>query len=105
MTFEKSLAEEGANWIAEMVSEDLGGFIPAELVDMIMDIERRLRLEQGDAEMDHESMAALLLPILGEAGVPTHFGGVTEAVLVEVLHWEDEFVAMAGQPRTVRPSR
>ena len=36
MTFDKKLSEEGADWIAEMVSDDLGGFIPAELVDLVI---------------------------------------------------------------------
>ena len=36
--------------------------------------------------------------------VPTQDGAVSEFVVREILHWEDEFRAMAGSPRTVRPS-
>jgi hypothetical protein len=104
MSMDKRIAEEGADWIAEMVSEDLGGFVPAELVDLVMEIEARIRVEHDDAEMDHATMAERLMPFMEEEGVPTQQGGVSTVLLVEILHWEDEFLAMAGQPRTIRAS-
>jgi len=104
MAFDKKLAEEGADWIAEMVSEDLGGFIPAELVDLVMEFEVRIRKERADPEMDHQAMADALMPLIEQEGVPTQTGGVTRDLLVEILHWEDEFLSMAGQPRSVRAS-
>jgi hypothetical protein len=104
MSMDKKLAEEGADWIAEMVSDDLGGFIPAELIDMVMDLEIRIRGEHADPLMDHRTMAGYILPIMEEEGVPTQQGGVTIDLVYEILHWEDEFLAMAGHPRTVRPS-
>ena len=104
MTFDKKLSEEGADWIAEMVSDDLGGFIPAELVDLVMEREVLIREEHGDPLMDHQTMAAKLMPLMEEEGVPTQQGGVTHHLLVEILHWEDEFRSMAGQPRKIRPS-
>lgn len=104
MDFDRKLAEEGADWIAEMVSEDLGGFIPAELIDLVMELEVKLRTEHADPEMDHQAMADLLLPLIEAEGVPTQTGGVSNHLLVEILHWEDEFLAMAGHPRAVRAS-
>ena len=104
MTFDKKLSEEGADWIAEMVSEDLGGFIPAELVDLVMEREVIIRADHGDPLMDHQTMAAKLMPLMEEEGVPTSQGCVTPHLLVEILHWEDEFRSMAGQPRKIRPS-
>ena len=100
----KKLAEEGADWIAEMLSDDLGGFIPAELIDMVMDLEVQIRAEHSDPEMDHRTMAEHMMPLMEAEGVPTQTGGVTVNLLYEILHWEDEFLAMAGHPRTVRPS-
>lgn len=104
MSMDKRIAEEGADWIAEMVSEDLGGFVPAELVDLVMEFEHRVRQETGDEQMGHHAMTERLVLMLEEDGVPVKEGAVTPTVIEEILHWEDEFLAMAGQPRTVRPS-
>ena len=101
MTIDKNIAQEGADWIAEMVSEDLGGFVPSELVDLIMEFEGKVRAE-GDAEMDHQSMVKQLVPMLEEDGVPMKDGAVTPSLIGEILHWEDEFLSMAGRPRNVR---
>lgn len=102
MALDNNIAQEGADWIAEMVSEDLGGFVPSELVDLVMEFEVKVREETGDAAMDHQSMVNRLVPMLEEDGVPMKEGAVTPHLLGEILHWEDEFLAMAGQPRNVR---
>jgi hypothetical protein len=102
VTMDKNLAQEGADWIAEMVSEDLGGFVPSELVDLIMEFELKVRTESDDADMDHQSMVTRLVPLLEEDGVPMKDGAVTPHLVGEILHWEDEFLSMAGNPRTVR---
>ena len=104
MSMEQNLAEEGADWIAEMVSEDLGGFVPSELVDMLMTKEREVRAAEDDPQMDHHTMAAKLIPLFDAEGVSVKEGAVTPMLLEEILHWEDEFLSMAGQPRTVRAS-
>lgn len=102
MTLDKNLAQEGADWIAEMVSEDLGGFVPSELVDLIMEFEEKVRDESGDQQLDHQSMVTKLVPMLEEDGVPMKDGAVTPYLITEILHWEDEFLTMAGQPRIIR---
>ncbi len=104
MSMDEKLAEEGADWIAEMVSDDLGGFVPSELVDMLMLKEREIRAAENDPAIDHHTMAAKLIPLFEAEGVPVKEGAVTPMLLEEILHWEDEFLAMAGQPRTVRAS-
>ncbi len=102
MSLDKKLAEEGADWIAEMVSEDLGGFVPAELIDLIMELEVTVRTEAQDPEMDHQTMTNRLVPLLEREGVPMKEGAVTPHLVGEILHWEDEFRSMAGSPRRVR---
>lgn len=98
------IAEEGANWIAEQVSEELGGFVPAELVDLMMELEHAVRSELGDPDMDHGAMSLQLVDRFEAEGVPIKTGALTREVLLELLHWEDEFLALAGYPRQVRPS-
>ena len=105
MPLDRRLAQEGADWIAEMVSDDLASFIPSELCDLVMETEKRVREESGDHAIDHQTMAARLMAIFeADPDVPTQQGAVSEGLLREILQWEDEFLAMAGQPRTVRPS-
>ena len=98
------LAEECANWIASQLSEEFGGFIAAEVVDAVLEFEAEIRDAAGDPEMDHRTMAGRLLERLREEGAPTgERWGVTADLLIEILHWEDEFRGLAGRPRTVRP--
>ncbi|MEX1022550.1 MAG: hypothetical protein WD058_05330 [Dehalococcoidia bacterium] len=105
MTFDRKTLEEGADWIAEMVSDELGGFIPAELCDLVIETELKVRAETGDEDMDHASMTTRIMDIFrADPEVPTQEGAVSDYVVREILHWEDEFRAMAGAPRTVRPS-
>lgn len=105
MQIDPAIAREGADWIAEMVSEELGGFIPAELCDLVMETEHEIREEAGDPEMDHGSMAQRIMAIFeADPDIPTQEGGVTVYVVTEILHWEDEFLSMAGHARNVRPS-
>lgn len=99
------LEREGADWIAEMVSDQVGAFVPAEFCDLVLATERRVRDDTGDEAMDHASMAERLMAIFdADPTVPTEAGTIDARLIFEVLHWEDEFRAMAGTPRTVRPS-
>lgn len=107
MTHERSLdeklLEEGADWIAEMVSEELGGFIPSELCDLVMQAELKIRTETGDLLMDHDTMSARIMEVfVADPDVPTQDGAVSAFIVREILHWEDEFRSMAGHPRRVR---
>ena len=105
MPLDRQLAQEGADWIAEMVSDDLESFIPSELCDLVMETEERIREESGDRAIDHRTMATRLMEIFeADPEVPTQQGAISEGLLREILHWEDEFLTMAGQPRNVRRS-
>lgn len=105
VAMEENLAEECANWIAEQLTDEFGGFVSAEMIDAIFEFEVILRNEHNDAAMDHRTMADRLLVRLEAEGAPVgERWGVTSHLLVEILHWEDEFRALANQPRDVRPS-
>jgi hypothetical protein len=104
LRMDEQLATECANWVAEQLSEEFGGFIAAEMIDAVLEFEVEIRVEQSDPEMDHATMAKHLLERLREEGAPTdERWGVTPQLLIEVLHWEDEFRGLAGRPRSVRP--
>ena len=102
MPLDEKLAAECADWVAEQLSEELGAFIAAELVDLIIAEEIKLRDEHADPEMDHRAMSVHLMPRLENEGVPVKEGGVTRELVEEILYWEDEFLSLAGFPRNVR---
>ena len=102
MTLDEKLAAECADWVAEQMTEEFGGFIAAELVDLIMEQELVVRAEHDDPGMDHRTMSERLIPRLEQEGVPVKPGAVTRQLVEEILHWEDEFLGLAGQPRAVR---
>ena len=103
MTLDERLAAECANWIAEQLNEELGGFVPAELVDMVMEHEAAIRTDEGDAEMGHGEMSRRMIPRLEQEGVPISADGVTRELVEEILRWEDEFLGLADRSRKVRP--
>ncbi|MYB42833.1 MAG: hypothetical protein F4X76_11760 [Chloroflexi bacterium] len=101
---DEQLATECANWVAEQLSEEFGGFIAAEVVDAVLEFEADIRIAENDPGLDHASMAERLLERLAEEGAPTdQRWGVTPHLLMEILFWEDEFRGLAGRPRRVRP--
>ena len=103
MPLEERLIAEGADWIAEQLIEEFGGFIAPEVIEAIMLFEAELREQHADPQMDHASMITYLLVRLEEDGAPIGtYGGITRDLLNEILMWEDEFLGLAGQPRTVR---
>jgi len=103
MPIDERLAAEGADWIAEQLTQEYGGFISAEVIDAIMEFEFDIREATGDPLLPHAVMATHLLEKLAAEGVPVGvWGGVNEVLLQEILHLEDEFLALAGHPRTIR---
>ena len=102
MALSKELATECADWIAEQMSDFFDGLIAAELIDLVMEHETAVHAEHDDPEMDHRTMSERLVPKLEEAGVRIGPGSVTRELIEEILHWEDECLSMAGQPRNVR---
>ena len=105
MALSEELLRECADWIAEQLNELWGGMLASELVDLVLEEEAKLREEHDDPEMDHHTMAERLLPELEKAGVRIDLGVVTQQLAEEILQWEDDFLGLAGQARTIRPSR
>ena len=102
---DEKLAEEASNWIAEQLTEEFGGFLAAEMIDAVFEFEAEIRIEAGDPEMDHRTMAERLLERLAAEGAAVGSRwGVTPQLLIEILHLEDEFRGLPGRARTVRPS-
>ena len=103
MALDERLHSECASWIAQQLMEDFGGFVIGEVIEGIMELEDGIREEHSDPQMDHATMSRHLLGKLEADGVPVGgFGQVNEAFLVEILHWEDEFLGLAGARRTTR---
>jgi hypothetical protein len=98
---EKTL-KELADWVAEQVSEELGGFVSSELVDLVIELDAAVRTELNDQRIDHRTMSEHLIPRLEAAGAPVKTGGVTRELVEEILHWLDEALGMAGYSRDVR---
>lgn len=92
-----------ADWIAEQLTEEYGGFISAEAIDAMIDFEEEIREARSDPMMSHAEMAEALIGKLAEEGAPVNvYGGINTQMLMEVLHLEDEFRANWGAPRKVR---
>ena len=104
MPLDEELLRECADWIAEQLNEMWGGMLAAELIDLVLEEEAKLREEHNDAEMDHHTMSERLLPELQKAGVRVDRGVVTQQLAEEILQWEDDFLGLAGQARVIRPS-
>jgi hypothetical protein len=94
--------KECADWVAEQVSEDLGGFVSSELVDLVIELDLAIRAEADDSRIDNKTMTAALMPRLEEAGAPVKAGAVTPHLVEEILYWLDEALSMAGHVRDVR---
>ena len=103
MPLDQKLAAECADWIAEQLIEEFGGFMSAEFVDAVIEYEQEIRVAHSDPEMDHHTMMGHLVERLKAEGAPVGgYGGVTPELITEVLHYEDEFLGYAGQPRKIR---
>jgi hypothetical protein len=97
------MSAQCADWIAEQLTEEYGGFIAAEAIDAMLEFEEAIREQRGDPLMSHPEMAEALIAKLAEEGAPVNvYGGINTQMLIEVLHLEDEFRANWGAPRHVR---
>ena len=103
IALDEKLAEECANWVAEQLTEEYGGFIAAEMIDAVIEMEVEIRQQHSDPEMDHQTMTGHLLERLAEEGAPVdNRWGVTPQLLIEILNLEDEFRGLANRPRRIR---
>ncbi len=98
------IEQEGADWVAQMLCDQFEAFVPSVFCDTVFAAERRIREESGDAQMDHATMTDRLMAIFeADPGVPTDTGAVHPNLVFEALHLEDQFRAMAGEERGLRP--
>jgi len=101
MTDNERLAAECSEWIADQLMTEYGGFISPEFIDIVIEFERAIRAETPGAHIAHQVMSGRLLSkLIEEENAPTGWAGVNERLLFEILHFEDDFWAMAGQPRS-----
>ena len=99
---EEALLIEGAEWIAAQLEED-GIMIELPLVHRVLVNEIEIRQERNDPAMSHAMMLPLLLERLIAEGIASTMGGMDQILLREILFWEDEFWALAGMARDLRP--
>ena len=92
----QELIEECADWIAGQMQEE-GYLIDPALVQRILETEQDQPVRVP--RVSHQEAATGLVVELEAAGVR----GIPEAVharlVMTVLEWEDEFLALAGRPR------
>ena len=91
------LMEECADWIAEQLEEE-AMFVDAGLVQMM------LRHEWEEPEripaITHDQAADRIIARLTEAGVQGAPDAIDRRLVLGVLGWEDEFLALAGRARS-----
>ena len=91
------LIEECADWIAEQLEEE-SMFVDAGLVQMM------LEHEWAEAEripaITHEQAADRIIDRLAEAGVQGAPDAIDRRLVLGVLQWEDDFLALAGRARS-----
>ncbi|HWO94349.1 MAG TPA: hypothetical protein VNL92_06250 [Dehalococcoidia bacterium] len=98
--FDEALMDEASEWISVMLEEEEGAFIDSGLVFQILEREWLMRDDQA-APIPHAEMASMLSERLeadGIRGVPDE---ISVGLIIGVLTWEDEFLALAGRPRTL----
>jgi hypothetical protein len=95
-TLSPALLSECADWVAAQMEEE-GFLVDPGLVELILEQEREGSL--GALPSSHVEAAPRLLELLTAAGVRGVPEAVNERLIIAVLEWEDEFLALAGRPR------
>ena len=98
--FGEALMGECADWISGMLEEEDGALVDAGLVFIILEREWALRSDDP-TPLPHATMAARLAERLESDGIQGVPDVISPELIVGVLSWEDEFLALAGRPRTV----
>jgi hypothetical protein len=88
------LFTECAGWIWEQM-QDEGYYLAGELVELILETERRLAVH----DRPHPAIASALLAEFERTGVAGRPAALDLPLLTAVLEWEDEFLGLAGIPR------
>jgi hypothetical protein len=88
------LFTECAEWIWEQIQDD-GHFVQGELIELILETERRLRLQARP----HGEISAGVLAEFEARGIGGDPSPITPEVIEMVLMWEDDFLGFAGVSR------
>ena len=91
------LIEECADWIAEQL-EDEGMLVDAGLVQLML--EHEWAAHERIPLITHEQAADHILERLVSAGVQGAPDAIDRRLILGVLQWEDDFLALAGRSRT-----
>jgi hypothetical protein len=90
-----ALFDECGEWIWDQLQDD-GFFLAGEVVDLILQTERELRIH----DQDHAAIARALADNFRERGIGGNPAPLDAGVIELVLQWEDEFLGYAGIPRS-----
>lgn len=97
---EDALLFECAEWVTQMLAEEEGAVLDTALILNILLREAGLR-EQSAGPLAHSQMAERLSEALDADGVFGSPDAISPPLLMLVLTWEDEFLALAGRPRAL----
>jgi hypothetical protein len=90
-----ALFTECAEWVWEQLNDE-GYFLSGELVELILLTERELGLQAAPREDSARRLAAEF-EARGHSGNPAP---ITADLVAATLSWEDEFLGLAGIPRS-----
>ncbi len=93
---EPELLAECADWIAEMLAEE-GMWVDAGLIEEVL--RREAAAPARIPTVTHREAAVHIARQLAEDGVRAAPSAVDERLVLAILEWQDEFLALAGRPR------
>jgi hypothetical protein len=93
---EPELLAECADWIAEMLAEE-GMWVDAGLIEEVLRREAAAPLRIP--AITHQEAAAHIARQLADDGVQAAPAALDERLVLSILEWQDEFLALAGRPR------
>lgn len=96
-SFDEALMDEACGWISEMLEEE-GAYLDPGLIFIILEKEWAV-LADDPRPVQHPEMAQRLIEALEADGIQGVPDAITPHLVVGVLSWEDEFLALAGRTR------
>ena len=86
---------ECAEWVWEQLQEE-GVFLAGEIVDAVIEAERTIGVQSEPLP----AVASAVARELERRGITSSPAPLDEAVVRTILEWEDEFLGLAGIPRS-----
>lgn len=93
---EPELLAECADWIADMLAEE-GMWVDAGLIEEVL--RREAAALTRIPAVTHQQAAAHIARQLAADGVRAVPSAIDEQLVLAILEWQDEFLALAGRPR------